>query len=111
MIDSRRGQSGGFEILDRGRQSSMREVIEAIDGPIYINLCLISGASCDRKSYCPAHPFWTKAQEAMLSVLNGAIIADLAAQASAPSPGAAAAFQPAHLKTAGKANPASRRKS
>src|ERR1035438_7916396 len=53
MIESRRGQSGGFEILDRGRQASMREVIEAIDGPIYINLCLISGASCERKAYCP----------------------------------------------------------
>ena len=85
MIDSRRGQSGGFEILDRGRQASMREVIEAIDGPIYINLCMVSGASCDRKSYCPAHPFWSKAQEAMLDVLNGAIVADLAVQASVPS--------------------------
>ena len=62
----------------------MREVIEAIDGPIYINLCMISGASCDRKSYCPAHPFWSKAQEAMLSVLESAIVADLAAESSAP---------------------------
>ena len=86
MIDSRRGQAGGFEILDRGRRATMREVIEAIDGPIYINLCMISGASCERKSYCPAHPFWSKAQEAMLSVLNGAIVSDLAAQVSATSP-------------------------
>jgi Rrf2 family protein len=85
MIDSRRGQSGGFEILDRGRQASMREVIEAIDGPIYINLCLMSGASCERKAYCPAHPFWSKAQEAMLGVLDEAIVSDLATQASAPS--------------------------
>jgi Rrf2 family protein len=105
LIDSRRGQSGGFEILDRGRRASMREVIEAIDGPIYINLCLISGASCERKSYCPAHPFWSKAQEAMLSVLNGAIVADLAAQATVPSPRDASGF--AHLSdqsAAGKAN-------
>ncbi len=86
LINSRRGQSGGFEILSRGRQASMRQVIEAIDGPIYINLCMISGASCDRKSYCPAHPFWSKAQEAMLSVLDSAIVADLAAEASAPPP-------------------------
>jgi Rrf2 family protein len=86
LIDSRRGQYGGFEIRDCGRRASMREVIEAIDGPIYINLCLMSGASCDRKSYCPAHPYWNKAQEAMLDVLNGAIIAELAAQVSADSP-------------------------
>ena len=83
LIDSRRGQSGGFEALPLGRQASMRNVIEAIDGPIYLNLCLMSGASCSRKSYCPAHPFWAKAQEAMLAVLDTTMVADLAAQASA----------------------------
>jgi Rrf2 family protein len=109
MIDSRRGQSGGFEILDRGRQASMREVIEAIDGPIYINLCLISGASCERKSYCPAHPFWSKAQEAMLGVLNGAIVADLAAEASAQSPRSVTLVSHLAVQRApGKAKPAAR---
>ena len=94
MITSRRGQSGGFEILPRGREASMREVIEAIDGPIYINVCMISGASCDRKSYCPAHPFWSKAQEAMLTVLETATVAAMAAASSDPPPnGEAAAAQ------------------
>jgi Rrf2 family protein len=107
LIDSRRGQAGGFEILDRGRQASMREVIEAIDGPIYINLCLISGASCERKSYCPAHPFWSKAQEAMLGVLNGAIVADLAAEASAQPPRTVALVSHHAIQHApGKAKPA-----
>jgi len=92
FINSRRGQSGGFEILPNGRQASMRQVIEAIDGPIYINVCLISGASCDRKSYCPAHPFWSKAQEAMLAVLESAIVADLADGASPSDSRAAAAL-------------------
>ena len=55
LISSRRGQSGGFEILPRGRQASMYEVIEAIDGPIQLNVCLVSGRSCNRKTCCPAH--------------------------------------------------------
>jgi Rrf2 family protein len=80
FIASRRGQAGGFEILDPGRQASIRQVIEAIDGPICLNLCLTSGASCSRKSYCPAHPIWFKAQEAMLAVLDGATVAELAGQ-------------------------------
>jgi DNA-binding IscR family transcriptional regulator len=63
----------------------MRQVIEAIDGPIYLNLCLISGASCDRKGFCPAHPIWGEAQEAMLSVLDKSIVGELAVQASARS--------------------------
>ena len=80
FIVSRRGQSGGFEILPPGRKASIREVIEAIEGPICLNLCLVSGNSCSRKSSCPAHPVWAKAQEAMLGVLNTATVADLAMQ-------------------------------
>jgi DNA-binding IscR family transcriptional regulator len=59
-------------------------VIEAIDGPICLNVCLVSGASCSRKPYCPAHPIWAKAQEAMLEVLNKATVAELAVEAVAP---------------------------
>ncbi len=84
LIASRRGQSGGFEILARGRQATIRTVIEAIEGPICLNLCLISGASCSRKSYCPAHPIWARAQEAMLGVLDTATVADLAGQSLLP---------------------------
>ena len=85
FIASRRGQSGGFEILPPGCDASIRAVIEAIDGPICLNLCLVSGASCSRKSFCPAHPIWAKAQEAMLEVLNKATVAELAGEAVTPS--------------------------
>ena len=84
FIASRRGQAGGFEILPAGREASIRNVIEAIEGPICLNLCLTTGVSCNRKSYCPAHPIWEKAQEAMLSVLSAATVAELAIEAVSP---------------------------
>jgi Rrf2 family protein len=83
LISSRRGQSGGFAILPRGRQASMLEVIEAIEGPICLNVCLMTERSCARKVFCPAHPVWVHAQQAMLNVLAGTQIADLASRASA----------------------------
>jgi Rrf2 family protein len=82
LIASWRGQSGGFELLERGRNSSVREVIEAVDGPIYLNVCMISGDACSRQSWCPGHPVWEKAQQAMIDVLNAALIADLAKTAN-----------------------------
>lgn len=78
FIVSRRGQAGGFEILPQGRRATIRSVIEAIDGPICLNICLVSGLTCVRKSYCAAHPIWLKAQEAMLGVLETSTVADLA---------------------------------
>jgi len=82
MISSRRGQTGGFQISPCGRAASMREVIEAIDGTICLNVCLMSGRSCNRKVSCPAHPIWAQAQQAMLDVLSHATVAELAAQAA-----------------------------
>jgi Rrf2 family protein len=83
LIASRRGKSGGFEILPQGRQASIREVIEAIDGPLHLNVCLISKLSCARKAWCPAHSVWARAQRAMLDVLSSAVISELAAPGGA----------------------------
>jgi Rrf2 family protein len=82
MISSRRGQTGGFQISALGRSASMRDVIEAIDGAIHLNVCLMSGRTCRRKAICPAHPVWEQAQRAMLDVLSKATIAGLAEPSS-----------------------------
>jgi Rrf2 family protein len=87
LISSRRGQSGGFQISPQGRTASMRTVIEAVDGPICLNVCLVSGKSCRRKARCPAHPVWEQAQMAMLEVLSKAMIAELASQTLPSKPG------------------------
>jgi len=83
-VASWRGKSGGFEILPAGRGVSLRALIEAIDGPIHLNSCLAPGPSCERKQFCPAHPVWARAQEAMLAVLDSSTVAQLAGQAMAP---------------------------
>jgi len=82
LITSRRGKSGGFAILPRGRQASMYDVIHAVDGPIHLNVCLINGQSCERSGTCPAHPIWAQAQRAMLDVLMRASIAEMAGKPS-----------------------------
>lgn len=77
LVTSQRGPAGGFQMSAPGRQASMREVIEAIDGPMNLNVCLGDDQSCPRRLWCPAHPVWVKAQEAVLDVLNEARISDL----------------------------------
>jgi Rrf2 family protein len=86
FIVSQRGQTGGFEILPAGRAASISAVIEAIDGPICLNLCVNQEANCKRKSFCPAHPVWARAQSAVMAVLNEASIAELALSAATPVP-------------------------
>jgi Rrf2 family protein len=77
LIQARRGVEGGFSLLPGGAQASVLDVIEVIDGPLALNLCLIPGRGCQRQSHCAAHLVWVKAQAAMARVLHQAFIADL----------------------------------
>jgi Rrf2 family protein len=86
LISSRRGKRGGFAILPRGREATMRDVIEAIDGPICLNVCLNGGKDCERKSWCPAHPVWARAQRAMVDVLMSVTVSAMAAKTSTSRP-------------------------
>lgn len=85
LISSRRGKLGGFTILVRGREATMLQVVEAIDGPICLNVCLNGGKGCNRKPTCPAHPVWSRAQRAMLDVLMSVTVSSMAAKAT-PQP-------------------------
>jgi Rrf2 family protein len=82
LVSSRRGQAGGFQITPRGRNAAMLDVIQAIDGPIFLNVCLVSGRSCHRKAHCTAHPVWVRAQKAMVDVLSSVTVRKMAADSS-----------------------------
>src|SRR6266508_1797308 len=77
LIEARRGVEGGFLLLERGAQASLLDVIESIDGPISLNVCLNAEVSCHRASGCAAQQVWRRAQEAMLAVLREAKIAQM----------------------------------
>src|SRR5215831_19970733 len=80
LVISHRGNTGGFELDEAKRVASVLEVIEAVEGPIRLNLCLNSDHACTRQSWCPVHGVWCDAQSAMTSVLRSATIDALARQ-------------------------------
>ena len=80
LVISHRGNTGGFELPEAQRRASMLDVIEAVEGPIHLNLCIDSACGCERKSWCPAHRVWVEAQVAMTGVLRNARLDDLARQ-------------------------------
>ena len=84
LISSRRGKLGGFAILPSGREATLLRIVEAIDGPICLNVCLHGGKGCERKNTCPAHPIWARAQRAMLDVLSSATVSSMAAKLTLP---------------------------
>lgn len=83
LIRSHRGAAGGFELAVDADAVTLLDVVEAIEGPLQLNACMGERGACCRKSWCPAHPVWVEAQEAMAAVLRRASIASLARGAEA----------------------------
>jgi Rrf2 family protein len=77
LLAAHRGVTGGYELTSRARNSSVLDVVEAVNGLPLLNTCVLSGG-CHRAPACAAHPIWHQAQERMREVLAGARIADLA---------------------------------
>jgi Rrf2 family protein len=82
LVLSHRGNTGGFELPNVHRSASLLEVVEAIEGPIRLNVCLNSDRACARQDWCPAHDVWVNAQSAVAQVLRSASINGMAQQAT-----------------------------
>jgi len=80
LITSRRGGGGGFELAVPPEKISVLTVVEAIDGPIRLNLCVPGASGCERSLACAVHPVWMDAQAALTKVLGRASMARLAKQ-------------------------------
>lgn len=83
IVESYRGTGGGFSLLKPAGEITLRQIIEAVEGDIALNECLVHKDACKRVGTCPAHKIWKEAQEQLLKVLDKANLADLARDAAA----------------------------
>lgn len=78
LIRSLRGPAGGFILAKKPREICFLEVIEAVEGPIFLNDCLLKGSLCPKKEWCPVHDVWTEAQRRFLGFLRATNFEDIA---------------------------------
>lgn len=70
ILISIRGIKGGFKIGKPLDTLTLYDIVEAIDGPLALNKCLIDGFDCRRERYCPVHEIWEEAQKELKKVLS-----------------------------------------
>ncbi len=78
IVNSYRGTGGGFTLARPSSEITLREIVEAVEGPIMPNRCLIGKGTCERDHRCNVHPIWKKIQGEVVKILDGVTIADLA---------------------------------
>jgi len=77
LVRSARGPHGGYALARPAADVSFLEVIEAVEGPIAINVCLDGEDPCAKASACTMVGVWKRGQEKMLEVYREAKLADL----------------------------------
>lgn len=55
IVSSMKGRNGGFYLSDKNRKCSLLEVIEAIDGPMKLQNCILGLENCSDTFPCPYH--------------------------------------------------------
>ena len=72
-----RGAGGGVRLARPPEEISLLQVIEALEGPIRLNRCVIQPSLCPRDRSCPIHDTWAKAQAQLTSLLETTTFDDL----------------------------------
>lgn len=76
LLTSHFGVHGGYRLARKSKEISLLEIIEAVDGPVHLNLCTEAGGDyCSRAGQCPMHSFWVAQEKSMKGALASQKIA------------------------------------
>jgi Rrf2 family protein len=74
---SYRGVKGGFELALEPGDISLLDVIEAVQGPVAMNVCALDRSTCDFSDSCSVHPVWVDVRREVEKILREKNFADL----------------------------------
>jgi Rrf2 family protein len=77
LVKSYRGTGGGFMLGRPAENITLLEVVEAVEGPIIPNRCVVTPSDCERSGYCNVHPVWQRVRGEVRNVLQGVTLKEL----------------------------------
>jgi Rrf2 family protein len=86
LVRSKRGVAGGFALARNPDQLTLLDVMQAVDEPLTLNLCLLEGHQCERECTCPVHGMWAKARERIEEVFSSKSLSQLVAERARHEP-------------------------
>lgn len=79
MVQTIRGPHGGVRLTRPVEQISLRDVIEAAQGTVERDPCLVWVGQCPHTADCPVLPVWKRLQNLLAKELEAISVADLVA--------------------------------
>lgn len=77
IVRSVMGPAGGFTLCRHPSRINVRQVVEAIQGPVRLNRCIFNKDSCRFSRRCPVNPELARLQERINAFLDGLTLKQL----------------------------------
>ncbi len=78
IVEAKRGYRGGFRLTRRAEELTVGEIVIAVEGPDFLEGCLLGKAECSDRRACPAHGFWSLERERIRDQLQRMTLAEVA---------------------------------
>jgi Rrf2 family protein len=70
LVESEQGRSGGSRLARPAGKITLREAVEAIEGPFGVTRCIMEDRACGEGAPCALHDAWEEGQRAILKYLG-----------------------------------------
>jgi Rrf2 family protein len=78
LVRARRGPGGGYQLARPPETVSFRDVIEAVEGPITLNVCVDGSSMCNLQPVCRMFRVWEEGQRVLLDVFSHTMLNEIA---------------------------------
>jgi Rrf2 family protein len=70
LVESEQGRGGGSQLARPATQITLREAVEAVEGPFGVTRCIVEDRACGEGAPCALHDAWEEGQRTILEYLN-----------------------------------------
>ncbi len=77
LVKSHRGAHGGYTLARTPEHVSFRDIIESVEGPISLNVCVTEQHDCSVIASCNMQRIWQEGQRRLLEFFADTTLADL----------------------------------
>ena len=81
LVETSEGRGGGSRLARPPDEVTLRDAVEAVDGPFEITHCIMQQRPCGEGRPCALHDAWAEGQNVILEHLGARTLADFSSQA------------------------------
>jgi Rrf2 family protein len=70
LVESEQGRGGGSRLARPASKITLREAVEAVEGPFGVTRCIMENRACGEGAPCALHEAWEEGQQTILEYLD-----------------------------------------